>query len=227
MPKSWFRHESQMRYDPAVDRLSEEFGPLGDLVWRRLLEVRCQADKDPVVTVDILRTLLGLRPGWEIDLEKWLRRASELGLIRLAHPKKKRFNSSATSENVRVVVRHWDRFQPPHVSAEYEREKKRRQRARLSPGTSPGTVPGRPGSVPAVSRSDVTGRNVTRSKDLTPEDLELREIDPCLEYVGDVGAVENAQDQGCVSHSEPEPRTPSAKTAEIRRRLGPRKAVGA
>lgn len=149
MPRAWFRHDSQMRYDPAVERLVDEFGAIGDLLWRRLLEVRCQADRDLDVTIEGLASMLAVRPSWEIDLGAWLARAADVKLIKLRNGRDNR---------VLVRISAWEKHQPTFERTDHAREKKRRQRAQ----TSPGTTAGQQGDVPAVSPpTDVTVRDVT------------------------------------------------------------------
>lgn len=168
MPRAWFRHDSQMRYDPAVERLTDDFGPAGDLIWRRLLEVRCQADRELDVTIDGLASMLAIRPSWNLDLTAWLTRAEELKLIKLRQ-----------GRDNRVVVRilRWDKHQPAFERTDYAREKKRRQRA----GKSPGTRAGQDGDVPPASRStdvtkqDVTKQDGTRRNDARARDSETEE----------------------------------------------------
>lgn len=158
MPRTWFRHEATMRHDPSVAQLAKEFGPIGELIWHRLLEVHCQIDGEIIATTESLRFNLALRPEWDVDLDAWLRRASQLRLIKLG----KRRNDLRT-----ISVRAWTKYQPAIDSPEYQREKKRRQRAQKSPGTRRGQRGDTKGTSPPTdgrTRRDPTRQDETKDK---------------------------------------------------------------
>lgn len=120
---AWFRHEDNARTDKAMKALVDEFGPLGELVWHRLLEVRCQADDDVVVTIAELAQELSLRPAWRFPLERWLREASRLGLIK---------THRGRSQRRSIHIPNWTKYQPEWASKAAAAERQRRSRANRS-----------------------------------------------------------------------------------------------
>lgn len=207
MPRTWFRHEATMRFDPGVETLAKEFGPIGEAVWHRLLEVRCQTDGDIVATLHGLRANLGIPPEWELDLEGWLRRAAQLRLIKLG----RRRNDVRT-----IALRAWTKYQPAIDSPQYERERKRRQRGQMSRGTPPGHYRDTTGtSRPTNERTkrDPTGQDETRQNEgglTSARRAKLRVESVSSEQSGS----DEANGNGRVAHEDqnpdsyPEPRTP-------------------
>lgn len=123
MGRTWFRHEDSLRNDDAINELVDDFGPLGDLVFRRLLEVRSQEGKDIVASTEELARMLNLRPSWRFPLDRWVVAASKLKLISVRRGRKNR----------RIIrIFKWDDYQPEWVTREAAAERKRRSRARQS-----------------------------------------------------------------------------------------------
>ncbi len=120
---AWFRHEDNARNDKRIRALVDEFGPLGELVWHRLLEVRCQADDDIEATIEELVQDLSLRTKWRFPLERWLDRAVKLGLIEV---RKRR------TGRVCVHIGKWDEYQPEWATKKAAAERQRRSRAQRS-----------------------------------------------------------------------------------------------
>lgn len=189
MARAWFRHQPNMRYDPAVSILCEEFGPLGDLVWRRLLELHCDDDEGITIRRADLRTALALRPEWEIDLDAWLVRAAQLKLVTVRSRRDNRASSVRGMCTVRA--RRWTIYNPDYATREAAAERKRRSRGKSE------SEPESDGHSDVTVTSQAPGRDVRTGLDEQDERTGPRARDP--------------EPKAGVSHeSEPEPATPSA-----------------
>lgn len=159
--RSWFRHDANMRHDPAVSRLGREFGPIGILAWTHLLEACCDRDGTVQVLVADVSELLGLRSEWgPFDLRLWLRRASQLGLITCT------FRSRAVP-SVQIAVANWSVYNPPYERKDAIRARKARSRAKSVTVTSP---LGHSDVTVTSQRTDIQYEVLTRARAPEPVD---------------------------------------------------------
>lgn len=191
MPRAWFRHEATMRFDPAVEKLGDEFGPIGALAWERLLELRCQSDGDVVATVNNLGTQMCFPPGWGFDPDAWLRRAAQLRLLTFRRGR---------NDRLTIAIRSWNDYQPSFERPADVAERKRRSRARLSQS----------GHSDQRDMSHPTGRDGT-GQNVTTDGLDLVDEKNCLEEVTDVGGVEDSSKPVY----QPESTNPKADSEEL------------
>lgn len=127
MARPWFRHDAMMRYDDSVRAMRVEFGPIGDLAWRCLLEVLAQAESGSVrVHPDELAGMFAFPRTWKFDGLAWLRAGAKRGLFRL------RPNRDSTYG---VTVERWEKYQPEFETPSGVRKRKATSRGQKSPGS--------------------------------------------------------------------------------------------
>lgn len=150
MGRPWFRHDANMRHDPAVSQLGKDFGPAGIVAWTSLCELHCADDAGIRMLREDLSAALALDPAWNLDVNAWLKRAAQLRLITVKKP------SGSRPNLVLITARSWARKNPAFESREAANQRKAKSRGKPVTVTSP---PGH-SDVPGTSHgTDVTVRS--------------------------------------------------------------------